>query len=192
MKRPARSGRNGRARPVRRNRASRTTRPRRARRLRACRPTASGMLGIIAATRSPCLTPSETKSCCRRETSAWSSSQERRRSTLSSPLKTMASPEPRLAQQVFGEVQPRVGKERRARHPVAVDKHAFALLADDAAEIPEQAPEILAVVDRPAVQLGIGGEGRAGPGGSLDHEGRDRRLCDTVWRRHPERHVINH
>ena len=32
--------------------------------------TVSGMFGIIAAMRSPGFTPSETKSCCRRETSA--------------------------------------------------------------------------------------------------------------------------
>ena len=56
--------------------------------------TVSGMLGIIAAMRSPFFTLSDRKSCCRREISACSSFHDSRRSTLSSPRKTIASPEP--------------------------------------------------------------------------------------------------
>ena len=154
--------------------------------------TVSGMLGIMAAMRSPSLTPSETKSCCSRETSACNPSQERRRSTLSSPLKTMASRGPLAGEQVLGEIQARIGEEFRARHKVRILENAMALVADDAAKIPDQAPEILAVIDRPAVKLGIGREGRSGARGRGRHERRHRRRCDAIHRRGPEGDVFNH
>ena len=43
--------------------------------------------------------------------------------------------------QVLGEVEPRVGEESRARHAVGVDQTALALVADDAAEVPDEVPE---------------------------------------------------
>jgi hypothetical protein len=57
-----------------------------------------------------------------------------------------------LLQEVFREVQLRVGEELCARHLVAVDQHPLATLADDAAIIPDERPEGLAVVDRPVVE----------------------------------------
>ncbi len=55
-------------------------------------------------------------------------------------------------EQVLGEIEARVRKPARARHLVPVDERAFAALADDAREIPDRAPERLALVVRPAPQ----------------------------------------
>ena len=58
-------------------------------------------------------------------------------------------------QQVLGEIDLGVGEKLRARHLVAVDQAARALVADDAAIIPDQVPEFGAVGDRPGVQLAV-------------------------------------
>ena len=178
----ARSGRSGRARPARRNRASRTTRPRRARRPPAWRRSVSGMLGIMAATRSPALTPCARSSCCSRETSSCSSSQDRRRSTLSSPRKTMRVAG--AARCAAGSRRSSGARRERSGRPASGRRRpaALALVADDAAEIPDQAPERLAILDRPAVQLGIGRQRCPGPGRGRRHERRQRRFGDPIGR----------
>ena len=95
--------------------------------------------------------------CCRRETSARSSSQDSRRSTLSSPRKTIASPAPDRSEQVFGEIQRRVGKEGRARHPVAVDAGVRSPRSPMTPQKSQtRSQNAAAVVDRPAMQVGIG------------------------------------
>ena len=52
----------------------------------------SGILGMMAATRSPTLTPASRSACAARATSVASSRQLMRRLTLSSPQNTRASP----------------------------------------------------------------------------------------------------
>jgi len=106
------------------------------------------MFGIMAVTRSPLPTPAARSACCSRDTSAISSAQLSRRENLSSQRKISTSPEPG-AQQVLGEIEPRVGKELRARHVVAVDQVPLTLVPDDAAIIPNEIPEIRAMRDRP-------------------------------------------
>ena len=147
---------------------------------------ASGMFGIIAATRSPLATPSETNNCCRRDTSACSSSQLTRRSTLSSPRKTIASEGPVFLQEVFGKVDVGIREEHRARHLVAVGNHAFALLADDAAIVPQQRPERFPLFDRPGVQVAKRREVQAGGRGSNTHEVGHRRCGGAFPGRRPK------
>src|SRR5205814_8097612 len=57
-----------------------------------------------------------------------------------------------LAKQVFGEVQPCVGKPQCARHAIAVDERARSLLPLHPAELPDQVPESAALRDRPGMQ----------------------------------------
>ena len=66
----------------------------------------------------------------------------------------------------------------RARHAVAVGEHASAAFADHAAEIPDQAPEAGAVLDRPAMQVGVGREIPAGACDAARGEGGQRRVLD--------------
>ena len=61
----------------------------------------------------------------------------------------------RPAQQVLGEIEPGIGEEARARHGVAVDGAAGALVADHAAEVPDQVPEQVRVTGAPGVQVAI-------------------------------------
>src|ERR1700738_1011974 len=56
------------------------------------------------------------------------------------------------AQQVLGKIEPGIGEEARTRHLVAINKRALAFFTDNAAEIPDELPEIRAVRDRPGVQ----------------------------------------
>jgi hypothetical protein len=57
---------------------------------------------------------------------------------------------------VLGEIQARLGKPLRAGQLVAVDQHGAALFrGDDAAAVPDLAPEFLRVVDRPIVEIRI-------------------------------------
>ena len=58
-------------------------------------------------------------------------------------------------QQVFREIQARVGKPTRARHFAAIDKRARASLAEDAAKIPNSRPEGIAPRKAPAMQPGV-------------------------------------
>ena len=147
------------------------------------------MFGSIAATRSPAPTPAARIACCRRETSAASSSQVSRRSTLSSPRKTIAVPAPRLPQQVLGKIQPRVREEARLPHRAACDHAALALLADDAAEIPDQVPEGAGIADRPGVQRVVVGEALAGAPAGLRRESGDRQRRQGSRIGRPERSV---
>src|SRR5690606_369083 len=66
-----------------------------------------------------------------------------------------------LAQKVFRKVQPRIREKRRSRHALAVDQRALALVADYAAEIPDQGPERRPVFDGPAVQIAVRFKGTA-------------------------------
>jgi hypothetical protein len=91
-----------------------------------------------------------------------------------------------LLQQVLGEIQPRVREERGAWHLVAGDQHRARPLPDNAAKIPDKGPERLAVVDRPSVKFGIGGEGAAAPGRGCLHESGHRCRVDLFLRRGPE------
>ena len=54
------------------------------------------------------------------------------------------------AQEVLGEVEPRVREVAGAVHSVALDEDPLALVADDAAPVPHRAPEQLLLLDRPA------------------------------------------
>ena len=114
------------------------------------------------------------------------------RATLSSPRKTSASPSPRLRQQVLGEVQLRVGEEAGAGHPVAIVEHARALVADDAAEIPDEVPERLAVLDRPGVQRVIVAQFAACGRRGLAGKGSNGSRLDILRFRGPERRCLGH
>ena len=104
--------------------------------------TASGMFGSIAATRSPTPTPAARIACCRRETSARSSSQRQPPLDLVLAAEDERRLRARVLQQVLREIQPRVGKEARLPHRRGPRRSApLALLADDAAEIPDEVPE---------------------------------------------------
>jgi len=92
-------------------------------------------------------------------------------------------------QQVLGEIELRVGKEFRARHPVAIGENAFALLADDAAKIPDRVPEGFDMVDRPSMKRRVIREARAVPRRQMAHEGRHVAGGDAFGRRTPERFV---
>ena len=94
---------------------------------------------------------------------------------LSSPRKTSASPLSSLApprEQILGEVEARVGKPA-SRRASASGRRACAAprSADDAREIPERAPERLALVVRPAPERRVVGKGlargRRDPAGEL-------------------------
>jgi hypothetical protein len=92
------------------------------------------------------------------------------------------------AQQVAREVEPRVGKEARTRHPVVVDDTARARsLPDHAAIGPDRAPERLAIRDRPAPQRVVAVEMRSLGGAELLHEGDHVRLRAPLGRRRPQR-----
>ena len=111
----ARSGRTGRARPARRNRASRTTRPRRSRPPPASRRSFPACSASSPRPGRPALTPCGAQAPAAGARPARAARPSvRRRSTLSSPRKTSASPLAALAQQVLGEIQLRIGKEARA------------------------------------------------------------------------------
>ncbi len=57
-----------------------------------------------------------------------------------------------FAQQVFREIQARVGKPAATGHFVAIDEYASALVADHLAKVPELRPKISAIFDTPAMQ----------------------------------------
>ena len=61
----------------------------------------------------------------------------------------------REAQQVLGEVQPRLGKPTAARKPLAIDERHLARFANDPAEIPDRPPEQLPISHRPPMQRRI-------------------------------------
>ena len=58
----------------------------------------------------------------------------------------------REAQQVLGEVQPRLGKPAAPRKPLAIDERHLARFANNPAEIPNRPPELLAIAHRPPMQ----------------------------------------
>ena len=95
-------------------------------------------------------------------------------------------------QQVLRVVQPRVGEEGRAGHPVAVDQDPLALVADHAAEIPDRRPEALQVGDRPAVEIVVPLEAPADALTGEGHESRHGGVRDPILRRCPQRLVCRH
>ena len=153
--------------------------------------TVSGMLGMKAATRSPAFTPAAASACCRRETWSRSSAFVRRARTRSSPRKMIASPGPSgVAQQVLGEVEPRLREEPRAGHLRLVGDDGVApRVGDHAAEVPHRRPEVLHPVDGEAVQRGVVGERRPVPVVQELHERGHVRGGDAFRRGGPERLV---
>src|SRR5262249_38978340 len=93
-----------------------------------------------------------------------------------------------LAQQVLGKVEPSIRKELGARHLVAVDEHALAAgFRNHAAEIPEREPELLAMLDGPAPELGEILDRALPARPRLRHEARQVRGSDLLGARLPER-----
>src|SRR5439155_3428181 len=91
------------------------------------------------------------------------------------------------AHQVLGEIEPRLGEPVRPRHLVAVREHARApARGDDAAEVPDVGPELLRVVDRPAVELGVAVQLQAPLAHDLARELRNLRFLDRAFGRQPE------
>jgi hypothetical protein len=75
------------------------------------------------------------------------------------------------AQQVLGEIEPRLGIEARARHLVAIDQDRPARsFVDHPAKIPDLFPERLDIVDRPGVEVMVIAEGTAPAFGERHHE----------------------
>src|SRR5688572_22360719 len=86
-----------------------------------------------------------------------------------------------VAQHIFGVVEPRLRKPLRSRHAGRIDHDLAALFTPDRGKIPDRIPEIRAVLDRPAMQLGV-----ARLAGEL-HEARELGLRRPLGRRGPER-----
>ncbi len=92
------------------------------------------------------------------------------------------------AQEVFGEVELRIGEEAGARHLVAVHQHALpARHRLHAAELPDAQPEFLRLGDRPSPQAVMVGRGDAEARGGEMHERRHVRGGDAVRRWGPKR-----
>ena len=125
----------------RRNPASRTTRPRRARRPRACRRSSRACWAASPRRGRPASTPSVAHRLLQARDQRAQFAPGQAALDLSSPRKTMRVAGAGFRSRFSAKFSRRVGKESRAGHPVAVDQHAFAALADHAAEIPDQAPE---------------------------------------------------
>ena len=96
------------------------------------------------------------------------------------------------SEQVLGEVQARIGKEAGAGHPLAIFEKPFALVADDAAEIPDEVPEGGTLVDRPGVQRAVIGEAPAGALGGLRGEAGQRAGGNGLAARLPQRRFTIH
>ena len=117
---------------------------------------ASGILGRYPATRSPGPTPSASNACERRETRSRSPARLTFRLRPILAAEDQRRPGIAPAQQVLGEVEPGLGEPARAGHLLAVGEHGPAPgLGDDAAKLPDLAPERLPVLHRPAVQRRI-------------------------------------
>ena len=149
--------------------------------------TASGMLGRYAATLSPTPTPAAANACCKRDTRSLSSRQDRRRVSPSSPRKTIASPSSFRRSRFSAKFSLRIRKEPRARHLRRRRREsARALLADDAAEVPDEIPERAAIFDRPSVQRGIVGQLPPGTFGCGGGKARQRVSGDAFRRGAPQ------
>ena len=74
-----------------------------------------------------------------------------------SSLKMIAGVPSPATEQILGEIQPRVGKESRARHLLEIVDDAVAAFAADAAEVPHGAPEVRRAIDRELVERGVVG-----------------------------------
>ena len=104
-------------------------------------------------------------------------------------------------EQVLGDVQAGVGEEARLAQVVArfaewwPDEHAVrsARIADDAAVLPHQTPELGRLVDRPSVERGVCGVGRrpAGVGDGASEAGQPGGR-HAVGRRLPEQVTLLH
>ena len=138
----ARSGRTDRGRPARRSRANRTTRRLRSRRHPSAAMMVSGQVGQEAGDAVAGLQAGRVSARLRIVRHRGAAPRAVTvRCTWFSPLKISAGPSSVRAQQVLGEVQPRIGEESRAGHALEVLGDASALGAADAGEIPERGPE---------------------------------------------------
>src|SRR6266581_3413499 len=85
------------------------------------------------------------------------------------------------AQQILGEVEPRIWKPLRPGHPVAVQKRALPLAARaHAGESPQRLPELLRPVGRPAVEIPVGVDAELPVADRLARETREVRLLDEL------------
>ena len=113
-----------------------------------------------------------------------------RRSTLSSPRKTIAVSAPGRRSRFSAKFSRASGKKRVSRIAAAGDDAALALLADDAAEIPDEIPERARIRDRPGMQRVVVGKRRgrcAAPASAA--EGGDRQVGERRRVGRPERAV---
>src|SRR5690606_962990 len=99
---------------------------------------------------------------------------------------------PRMLQQVFREIEPRIGKEGGTGHPVAIHQRASAPLSDDTAKIPNQRPERLGLLDRPPVEASVIRKCTAGDACRLFHETRHRSIGNSLTRGRPKRLSMIH
>ena len=84
------------------------------------------------------------------------------------------------AQKVLREIQARFGEPARARHAVTIEDHQAARVSAYAAEIPEQAPEIRSLGDRPGVQRLVVRKLQSETRVRLEHEGAHPRVPDAL------------
>ena len=149
----------------------------------------SGMFGIIAATRSPLPMPAAFKACCSRgdQRPQLIPGHARLRLVLAAEDQRVAAS--RVPQQVFGEIQCRIGKEPGLEHASPWISARVAPLADDAAMVPDRRPEIGALGNRPVVERIIVckalGKALFAPVDELLH----RRLVDELAGRYPKRPI---
>ena len=89
-------------------------------------------------------------------------------------------------EQVLRKIETRIGEPRGARHPLFAGDRDIALRADDAGIVPDLAPEVRLVLDRPSpqrvVRRDVHAVARADPGGKSGHVGPG----DALRRRLPE------
>ena len=84
-------------------------------------------------------------------------------------------------EQVLGEIQARVRKPLGAWHLVAVHQHRAALFrSDHAAPVPDLRPELLGMVHRPLVELGVGIQLELVLAHDMASELRDLRVLDRL------------
>ena len=75
-----------------------------------------------------------------------------------------------VPQEILGIVETRLRKPAGARHPVAIFDHRGAAFADHPGVVPERAPELLGLRDRPAMESGVIGKRQAPLRPGLAHE----------------------
>src|SRR5438445_4782532 len=91
-------------------------------------------------------------------------------------------------QQVLGEVEPRLRIPSRARHAFTVHENPRALRARaHVRELPQRVPELLRMIDRPAVEGRIVVQPELPVADRLARETREVRFLDVLGTRRPER-----